>query len=79
MRHGAIVGGEIEGLGDAFSGHGRYIDAVAAIVLWECADVPAIDSVTGPGAADGRCFIDKYLSDGWCKGRAIEIVGAVEL
>ena len=72
-------GGEIDGLGDAFSSRERYVDAVVVIVIGGCADVPAVDAMTGPGAADGRGFMDKDSSTGWCKGRAIEIVGAVEL
>ena len=68
-----------DGLGDAFGSRGRYVDAVAAIVPGGCADIPAVDTVTGLGTADGRGFMDNDLSAGWCKGRAIEIVGAVEL
>ena len=79
MGHGAIMGKKNDGLGDAFRGRGRYVDAVAAIVLGGCADVPVVDAVTGPGAADGRGFMDKDSSAGWCKGRVIEIVEAVEL
>ena len=44
-------GGKFEGIGDAFGGRGRYVDAVAEIVLGGCADVTAVDAVTGPGAA----------------------------
>ena len=79
MGHGKIVGKKIDDLGDGFGGRGWYIDAVAAIVLGGCADVPAVNAVTGPGAIDGRGFMDTDSSAGWCKGRAIEIVGAVEL
>ena len=79
MGHGAIVGGIFDGLGNTFGSHGRYVDAVAAIVLGGCANVPAADVVTGPGAADGRSFMDKYLNAGWYKGQETEIVGDVEL
>ena len=58
LGHGAIVWGKFNGLGNAFGGRGRYVDAVAAIVLGGCADVPAVDAVTGPGAADGQGFMD---------------------
>ena len=51
-------GGKFNGLGDAFGGRGRYVDAVAAIVLGGCANVPAINTVTGAGAADVRGFMD---------------------
>ena len=57
LGHGAIVG-KFNFLGDAFGDRGRYVDAVAAIVLGGCSNVPAVDSVTGPGAADGRGLID---------------------
>ena len=79
MGHGAIVGGEINAIGDAFGGRVRYADTVAAIVLGRCTNVPAVNTVTVPGAADGRGFMDKDSSSGWCKWLAIEIVGAVEL
>ena len=72
-------GGRFDGLGDAFGGRGRYVDKVAAILLGGCANVPAVAAMTGLRAADGRGFMDKYLSAGWCKGQAIEIVGAVDL
>ena len=52
---------------------------VAAIMLGDCANVPAVNAVTGSGALDGRGFIDKDSSAGWCKDRAIKIVGAIEL
>ena len=58
MGHGAIVGKEFNGLGNEFGGRRRYVDAVAAIVLGGCANVPAVDTVNGPGAADGRGFMD---------------------
>ena len=74
-----VGGGGVDGLGDAFDGRGRYVDTVAAIVLEGCANVPAINAVTGPGAADSRGFVDKDLITRWCKGRAIEIVGDVDL
>ena len=61
-------GKQIDGLGDAFGGRGRYVDAVAAILLGVCANVPAVDDVTGPGVADSRGFMDKDSSEGWCKG-----------
>ena len=70
---------KIDGLGDAFGGRGRYVDAVAAIVLRGCANVPAVDAVTDPGAADRRVLMEKDLSAGWCKGRAIEIIDTVEM
>ena len=79
MGHGAIVGGEINAIGDAFGGRVRYADTVAAIVLGRCTNVPAVNTVTVPGAADGRGFMDKDLIAGWCKGASIDIVGAVEL
>ena len=79
MGHGAIVGEKIDGLGYAFDGRGRYVDKVAAIVIGGCAAIPAVDAVTGTGAADGRGFMDKDSSAEWYKGRAIEIVGAVEM
>ena len=72
-------GGKLNGIGNAFGGRGRYVDAVAVKVIVECANVPAINAVTGPGVADGQGIVDKYSSAGWCKGRAIEIVSAVEL
>ena len=72
-------GGKFDGLGDAFVGRGKYVDVLAAIFLGRCANVPTVDAVTGPGAADGRGFMDKHLSARWCKGRSIEIVGAVEM
>ena len=53
------MGEKIDGLGNAFGGCGRYVDAVAAIVLGGCDDVPAIDATTDPGVADGRDFVDK--------------------
>ena len=59
------------GLGDAFGGRGCYVDAVADIVLGGCADVSAVEAVTGLGAADGRGFIDKDSSAWWSKERAI--------
>ena len=74
-----MCGGGIGGLGDAFGGCGLYVDAIAVIVLRGCTNVPAVDAFTGPGAADSLDFIDKDSSVGWCKGQAIEIVGAVEL
>ena len=77
--HGAIVEKKTDGLGDAFGSRGRYVDTVAAIVPGGCADIPAVDTVTGLGAADGRGFMDKDSSARWCKGRAIEIIGAVEV
>ena len=73
------MGGEFGDLGDVFGGRGRYIDAVASLVLSSCANVPAVDAVNGPGVADGRGFMDKDTSSKWCKGGAIEIVGAVDL
>ena len=57
--HGEIVGKRFNGLGNAFGGRGRYVYAVAAIVLGGCDDVPAIDATTDPGVADGRDFVDK--------------------
>ena len=57
MGHGEIVVGEMDVLGDAFGSRERYVDAVAAIVLRGCANVPAVKAVTGPGAADGRDFM----------------------
>ena len=68
MGHGANMGGGYDGLGNAFGGCGRYVDAVAAIVLGVCDDVPTVDTVTGTGAADSRGFMNKYLSAVWCKG-----------
>ena len=65
MGHGTIVGEKIDGLGNAFGGRGQYVDAVAAIVLWGCLDVPAVDAVAGPGAADGQGFMNKDSSAGW--------------
>ena len=56
--------GKINGLGDAFSGRARYVDVVEAIVLGGCANVPAVDAVTGPGAVDGRGFMDKDVRTG---------------
>ena len=79
MGHGTIVGEKIDGLGNAFGGRGRYVYAVAAIVLRGCANVPDVDAVTFPGAADSRGFMDKDLSARWCNGRAIEIVDAIEM
>ena len=58
-------GKKIGGIGGAFDGRGRYVDAVAAIVLGGCADISAADAVTGPDAGDGRGFMDKDSSDGW--------------
>ena len=49
-----LLGGEMDVLGNAFGGRERYVDAVSAIVLRGCANVPAVNAVTGPGAADGR-------------------------
>ena len=46
------------GLGDAFGGRRRYADAVAAIVLGGCANIPAVNTMTGLGASDGRGFTD---------------------
>ena len=51
-------GGKINGLDGAFSGCGRYVNAVAAMVLRGCADVPAVDAVTVPGVVNGRGFMD---------------------
>ena len=52
MGHSEIVGKKIDGLGDAFGSRGRYVDALAAILIGGCTDVPAVNAVTGPGAAD---------------------------
>ena len=49
---------KINGLGNAFFGRGQYVDAVEPIVLGGCANVLAVDAVTGPGVADGRNFMD---------------------
>ena len=57
LGHGAIVG-KITGFGDSFGDRGRYVDSVAAIVLRGCADEPSVDTMPGPGAADGRGFMD---------------------
>ena len=73
------MGGGFDSLGDAFGGLLWYVDAVSAIVIKVCANVPAVNAMTGTGAADGQDFIEKDSSAGWCKGRAIQIVGAVEL
>ena len=52
------MGGEFGDLGDVFGGRGRYIDAVASLVLSSCANVPAVNAVNGPGVADGRGFMN---------------------
>ena len=51
-------GGKLNGIGNAFGGRGRYVDAVAAIVIGVCANIPAVDAVTGPGASDRQVFMD---------------------
>ena len=59
LGHGAIVGGGgFNGLGDAFGGRGQYVDAVAVIVLGVCANLSAVDSVTGPSTSDSRGFME---------------------
>ena len=52
------MGEKCNGLGNEFGGRGRYVDTVAAIVLRGYANVPAVEAVTGPGAADGWGFMD---------------------
>ena len=54
----AGLNGFHEDIGNAFGGRGRYVDVVSAIFLRCCADVPAVDAVTGPGAADDQGFMD---------------------
>ena len=51
-------GEKFNSLGDALGGRGWYVDAVAAVALGGCVNVPAVDAVTGPGATDGRGFMD---------------------
>ena len=58
LGHGSNVGEKINGLGDMFGRRGRYVNVVALVVLGVCTDVPAVDAVTGSGAADGRGFMD---------------------
>ena len=79
LGYGAIAGKKIGGLDDAFGSCGRYVDAIAEIVLRGCANVLAVNAMNVPGAADVQDFMEKDLSAGWCKGRAIEIVDAVDL
>ena len=67
----AQLWGKFNGLGNVFSGRGKYVDVLAVIVLRFCTNVPAVNTVTGPGAADSQSFMEKDFIAGWCKGRAI--------
>ena len=62
MGHGTIVENKFDGLGNAFGGRGRYVDAVAAIVFESGANVPVVDARTGPGATNLWYFMDKHAS-----------------
>jgi hypothetical protein len=68
-----------QGIGDAFVASGPDPGAVASIGVESWANVPAVDTVWGPGPAAVRLFKDKDVDAGRGDGRAIEVVGAVDL
>jgi hypothetical protein len=77
--HGDLLRKPSESVGDAFLASGPDPGAVAAIGLESRADVPAIDTMWGPGAALRRLLVDEDSSARRSNGSTVEIEGAMDL
>ena len=73
------MGEKFDRAGDAFCFCFGDIAAVASIVVWRVAHVPAFNTVRRPRAAYLRCFMDKDFGAGGGHGRLIEVECAVHV
>ena len=66
-------------LGDALSPCCWNVDTVAPIVLGGASQVPAVDTVRGPGASLVWCFKHQHFGAGGSQGGSIEIECPIQL
>lgn len=64
---------------DAFCGGFNNPHTVAAVVVAGWTEVPAVNSMWGPGAAGGRFFMDKDAGARGSQWGAVEIKCAMDL
>jgi hypothetical protein len=74
-----MVGEKIDGVGNSFGGGFGHIRAVTAIVVGGAIEIPAVNTISCPGATSGGGFMDENAS-AWRGERGyIEVKGTVEL
>ena len=77
--HGDLGGKPGKGVGDAFFLRRPDISAVASIGIQGRANIPAINTMCGPGFASSGFFMDDNVNAGGCNGGPVEIIGAIDL
>ena len=74
-----MVREEIDSVGNSFGGGFGYIRAVTAIVVGGAIEIPAVYTMSGPGATSGWCFMDENACAWRSKWGLIEVESSVEL
>ena len=63
---GAILIGKLDSFGDTFGAGPWNVDAVTSVVVRGESEIPAVDTVGGPGATVAGCFVDNGTGAGGC-------------
>ena len=58
--------GKIDSFGDTFGAGPQNVDAMTTVVVRGGSEIPTFDTMGGPGATIGGCFIDNDVGAGGC-------------
>ena len=79
LGHGSMYGEPFECISNAFSASFDCVDAVAAVVVGSCTNVPARDAMLGPRFTDFGFLMDNDFGTKGAERSSVEVEGAMKL